>query len=83
MRPWKQDSALSAPAVHIPVTAGAVVLSYNLPEVKGALLLTPSVLADIFLGKITTWNDSRLTAQNIRFDKRPDKRSGLFFTLGR
>ena len=46
----KQDSALSAPAIHIPVTAGAVVLSYNLPEVKGVLLLTPSVLADIFLG---------------------------------
>jgi len=60
----KQDSALSAPAVHIPVTAGAVVLSYNLPDVKTAIKLTPSVLADIFLGKITTWNDSRLTAIN-------------------
>jgi phosphate transport system substrate-binding protein len=44
----KQGSALPAPACHIPVTAGAVVLSYNLAEVKGALLLTPSVLADIF-----------------------------------
>src|SRR5271170_6358221 len=46
----KQDSALSAPALHIPVTAGAVVLSYNLPDVKDTLLLTPAVLADIFLG---------------------------------
>lgn len=60
----KQDSALSGPALHIPVTAGAVVLSYNLPEVKGALQLTPSVLADIFLGNITVWNDSRLSAIN-------------------
>jgi phosphate transport system substrate-binding protein len=60
----KQDSALAAPAVHIPVTAGAVVLSYNLPEVQGALQLTPSVLADIFLGNITVWNDSRIAAVN-------------------
>jgi len=41
-----------------------VVLSYNLPDVKTAIKLTPSVLADIFLGKITTWNDSKLTAIN-------------------
>src|SRR6201996_8134255 len=60
----KQDSALSAPAIHIPVTAGAVVLSYNLPEVKVALQLTPAVLADIFLGKITTWNDGKIAAIN-------------------
>ena len=60
----KQDSALSAPALHIPVTAGAVVLSYNLPEVKGTLQLTPSVLADIFLGNITVWNDGKIAAIN-------------------
>lgn len=60
----KQDSALSAPAIHIPVTAGAVVLSYNIPGVNVAIQLTPSVLADIFLGNITTWNDSRITAIN-------------------
>lgn len=60
----KQDSALSAPALHIPVTAGAVVLSYNLPEVKETLQLTPAVLADIFLGNITAWNDSKIAAIN-------------------
>jgi len=60
----KQDSALSGPAVHIPVTAGAVVLSYNLPEVTKPLMMTPSVLADIFLGNITKWNDSRIGAIN-------------------
>jgi len=49
----KQDSALTGPAVHIPVTAGAVVLSYNIPEVTKPLMLTPSVLADIFLGRAT------------------------------
>lgn len=60
----KQDSALSGPAVHIPVTAGAVVLSYNLPDLKDTLLLTPDVLANIFLGKIKTWNDAAIAAIN-------------------
>ncbi|MBA3827936.1 MAG: phosphate ABC transporter substrate-binding protein PstS [Taibaiella sp.] len=60
----KQDSALSAPVVHIPVTAGAVVIGYNLPEMKDTLMLTPSVLADIFLGKITKWNDAKIAAIN-------------------
>ena len=60
----KQDSGLSAPVVHIPVTAGAVVISYNLAEVKDTLMLTPGVLADIFLGKITKWNDPKIAAIN-------------------
>jgi phosphate transport system substrate-binding protein len=60
----KQDSALTAPAIHIPITAGAVVLSYNLPEVKDTLLLTPAVLADLFLGKITKWNEPAIAAIN-------------------
>jgi phosphate transport system substrate-binding protein len=60
----KQDSALSAPALHIPVTAGAVVLSYNIPEIKDTLQFSPAVLADIFLGKITKWNDPKIAAEN-------------------
>lgn len=60
----KQDSALSAPVVHIPVTAGAVAIAYNLPDVKDTLKLTPAVLADIFLGKITKWNDPKIAAVN-------------------
>jgi phosphate transport system substrate-binding protein len=60
----KQDSALTAPALHIPVTAGAVVLSYNLPDVKDTLKLSPTVLADIFLGNITKWNDAKISAVN-------------------
>jgi phosphate transport system substrate-binding protein len=59
-----QDSALSGPAVHIPVTAGAVAIAYNLAEVKDTLLLTPAVLADMFQGKITKWNDPRIAAIN-------------------
>ena len=60
----KQDSALSAPAIHIPITAGAVVLSYNLPELKDTLQLTPDVLAKIFLGEIKKWNDPKIAAIN-------------------
>jgi phosphate transport system substrate-binding protein len=60
----KQDSAVSAPVVHIPVTEGAVVLSYNLPEIKDTLKITPGVLAEIFLGTITKWNDPKIAADN-------------------
>lgn len=60
----KQDSAISAPAVHIPITCGAVAISYNLPEVKDTLKLTPALLADIFLGKVTKWNDPAIAAVN-------------------
>ncbi|MBS1917701.1 MAG: phosphate ABC transporter substrate-binding protein PstS [Bacteroidetes bacterium] len=60
----KQDSALTAPVIHIPVTAGAVVISYNLPDVKDTLMLTPDIIADIFLGKITKWDDAKIAAIN-------------------
>jgi phosphate transport system substrate-binding protein len=60
----KQDSALTAPAIHIPVTAGAVAISYNLPDVKDTLKLSPEVLAGIFLGTITKWNDPKIAAIN-------------------
>ena len=60
----KQDSTAGAPVLNIPITCGAVVISYNLPEVKDTLMFTPSVLADIFLGKITKWNDPKIAAIN-------------------
>ncbi len=55
--------AAPAPILHIPIVAGAVVVTYNLPgnpEVK----FTPEVVADIFLGKVTRWDDSRLSSAN-------------------
>ena len=48
----------------IPVTAGMVVLAYNLPGARGTLRLSREVYADIFLGRIRKWNDARLTALN-------------------
>ena len=60
----KQDSAAAAPVLHIPITAGAVVISYNLPDVKDTLKFTPDIIANIFLGKITKWNDHAIAAAN-------------------
>ncbi|MCX5898518.1 MAG: phosphate ABC transporter substrate-binding protein PstS [Proteobacteria bacterium] len=51
------------PILHIPTCLGAVVVTYNLPE-KPQLRFTPDVIADIFLGKITRWDDPRIAAIN-------------------
>jgi len=50
--------------LHLPTVIGADVVIYNLPGVKGTLKFSGDVLADIFLGKITKWNDPRLVALN-------------------
>ncbi len=55
----------SAPAevLHIPTCMGAVVLAYNLPDVKD-LKLTGTVISDIYMGKITKWNDAAIKSLN-------------------
>jgi phosphate transport system substrate-binding protein len=61
------DSAIAAihgDVLHIPTVLGAVVATYNLPAVSATLKFTPDVLADIFLGKITKWNDARIASVN-------------------
>src|SRR6266540_942198 len=61
------DSAIAAigsNVLHIPTVMGAVVAIYNLQGVSQAVKFTPDVLADIFLGKITKWNDARLASIN-------------------
>lgn len=60
----EQDSIAPDSVVHLPITASAVVLSYNLPEVKDTLQLSPEALSGIFLGKITHWNDPVIAACN-------------------
>ena len=49
---------------HLPTVLGAVVPAYNVPGVKGELKFTGAVLAQIFSGKITSWNDAQLTKLN-------------------
>ncbi len=51
--------------VHIPETIGSVVLSYNIPGIQdNSLKLSGPVIADIFLGKITNWNDPKIQELN-------------------
>lgn len=49
---------------HIPTVLGGVVPAYNLPGINGDLKFTGPVIADIYLGKISNWNDPRLKALN-------------------
>jgi phosphate transport system substrate-binding protein len=48
----------------LPMTAGSIVLAYNLPDVQGELKLPRQVYSDILLGKITKWNDPQIAAAN-------------------
>jgi phosphate transport system substrate-binding protein len=50
--------------VLLPMTAGAIVLSYNLPDVNSPLKLSREAYVGIFLGKITNWNDPAITKVN-------------------
>ena len=59
-----QTAKMSAPVLHIPMTSGAVVITYNIPGVNAALNLNGKDLADIYLGKITTWNSPEIKATN-------------------
>lgn len=59
-----QTAKMSAPVLHIPMTSGAVVVTYNVPGLKAPLNLTGKDLADIFLGKITNWNSAEIKAAN-------------------
>jgi phosphate transport system substrate-binding protein len=63
--PMSDENLAKAPGkiLHIPTVAGAVVVTYNLPG-DPKLKLDGPVLADIFLGKITKWNDKRIVALN-------------------
>jgi phosphate transport system substrate-binding protein len=53
-----------SPAVQIPMFLGAITVSYNLPGVKTGLKLDGKTIADIYLGKIKTWNDPEIAALN-------------------
>ncbi len=54
----------SSTPVHIPETIGSVVAAYNIAGIDKGLKLTGPVLSDIFLGKITKWDDARIKELN-------------------
>ena len=64
--PMLEEELLAAPAriVHIPTVAGAVVPVYNVPGVPRELKFTGAILADMFLGRITNWNDPAIARVN-------------------
>lgn len=64
--PMKDEDLAKAKSeiLHIPTVLGAVVLTYNLEGVKETLKFTPEIVADIYLGKITKWNDPKIAAEN-------------------
>lgn len=64
--PMTDEQLKAAPGklMHFPTVLGAVVPVYNLPAAKSELRFTGTVLADIFLGKITKWNDPAIAKLN-------------------
>ena len=60
----QQLAKVPSPILHIPMTMGAVVPIYNLPGVTKPLVFDGPLLADLFLGKVTKWNDPRLAGLN-------------------
>jgi phosphate transport system substrate-binding protein len=64
--PMTDEQMLAAPGriLHFPTVLGAVVPVYNIPGVSAELKFTGTVLADIFLGKITKWNDQAIAGLN-------------------
>ncbi len=64
--PLTPAQQLAAPGkiLHFPTVLGAVVPVYNIPGVSAELKFTGPLLADIFLGKITKWNDAQITGLN-------------------
>ena len=64
--PMTPEQLQAAPGkiLHFPTVLGAVVPAYNIPGVTAELKFTGPVLADIFLGKITKWNDPAIAKLN-------------------
>lgn len=68
-----QLSQAKGKILHIPTVLGAVVPAYNVPGVSGEIKFTGEVLANIFLGKISNWNDPAIAKVNpgVKFPNLP------------
>jgi len=64
--PMTNDQLTAAPGriLHFPTVLGAVVPVYNIPNMKAELKFSGPVLADIYMGKITRWNDPAIAKLN-------------------
>lgn len=61
-----KDAQIAAmkPVIQFPESAGPVCITYNLPEITAPLQLSADVITGIYLGKITTWQDKAIVADN-------------------
>jgi phosphate ABC transporter, phosphate-binding protein len=60
----EQLASVKFKILHLPTVLGSVVPAYNIPGFKGELKFTPDVIAGIYLGKITSWNDPAIANAN-------------------
>jgi len=58
------EAKLKTKVLNIPTVLGANVPAYSIPGVTAELKFTPDILAGIFLGKISNWNDPAIAAAN-------------------
>jgi phosphate transport system substrate-binding protein len=63
--PMNEEELARAPStLHLPTVVGAVGITYNVPGVTQALRISGELLADIFMGRVTRWNDGRIQQLN-------------------
>lgn len=63
--PMNEEEMAAAPGtLHFPTVVGAVVVSYNLPELQESIRISGDVIARMFLGEITRWNDPAIAELN-------------------
>ncbi|HLW46854.1 MAG TPA: phosphate ABC transporter substrate-binding protein PstS [bacterium] len=60
----QQLKEMGQPIVLIPTVAGAIAMSYNLPNIGTGLRLTPQNIVALYMGRIAKWNDPKLAADN-------------------
>jgi phosphate transport system substrate-binding protein len=60
----EQETKIGAPMLHVPIASGADVISYNLPGITDTLNMTGDLIANIYLGKITKWDDPSIVSLN-------------------
>src|ERR1051326_3208136 len=60
----EMGKAKGGQVLHFPTVLGAVVITYNVPGVTHSLRLTGDIIADVFLGQVTKWNDPKIAALN-------------------
>jgi phosphate transport system substrate-binding protein len=63
--PMNEEELSRAPnTLHLPTVVGAVAVTYNVPGVTQSLRISGDLLADIFMGRVTRWNDARIQQLN-------------------